>query len=79
MPDKILHDLALPAFVLVWLTGCTAAPGAAEGPWSHGAPMPTARSEIAVTQLAGRIYVAGGIGRFGTTDAFEVYDPATNA
>jgi len=79
MPDKILHDLALPAFVLAWLMGCTAAPGAAEGPWSRGAPMPTARSEVAVTQLAGRIYVAGGIGRFGTTDAFEVYDPATNA
>ena len=40
--------------------------------------MPTARSEIAVTQLDGRIYVAGGIGRLGTTDAFEVYDPLTN-
>jgi N-acetylneuraminic acid mutarotase len=38
--------------------------------------MPTARSEIAVTQLDGRIYVAGGIGRLGTTSAFEVYDPS---
>ena len=28
--------------------------------------------------LAGRVFVAGGIGRFGTTGAFEVYNPKTD-
>ncbi len=79
MRDKILRDLALAAFVFVWFAGCLVAPGVAEGPWNRGAAMATARSEIAVTKLDGRIYVAGGIGRLGTTDVFEVYDPATNA
>ena len=51
---------------------------AAETGWSQGAPMPTARSEIAAAELGGRIYVAGGLAQFGTTDAFEMYDPATN-
>lgn len=44
--------------------------------WSQSAPMPTARSELAVAELHGRIYVAGGIAQWGTTDAFEAYDTA---
>jgi len=40
--------------------------------------MPTGRSEITTAALAGRIFVAGGIGHFGTTGAFEVYDPKTD-
>jgi hypothetical protein len=78
MRERILRNFASIILVFTWLTGCISAPGVAEGPWSRGVPMPTARSEIAVTQLDGRIYVAGGIGRLGTTDAFEVYDPLTN-
>ena len=40
--------------------------------------MPTARSELAAAALDGRIYVAGGIAQWGTTAAFEAYDPATD-
>lgn len=73
-----MRNLASLVLVFAWLMGCTSAPGVAEGPWRRGAPMPTTRSEIAVTQLDGRIYVAGGIGRLGTSNAFEVYDASTN-
>ena len=51
---------------------------AAGDAWSPGAPMPTARSEIALAVLDGRIYVAGGLAQFGTTAAFQVYDPAAD-
>jgi N-acetylneuraminic acid mutarotase len=34
------------------------------------------RSELAAAALGGRIYVAGGIAQWGTTAAFEAYDPA---
>ncbi len=78
MRERILRNLASIVLVFAWLTGCISTPGVAEGPWSRGASMPTARSEIAVTQLDSRIYVAGGIGRLGTTNAFEVYDASTN-
>jgi hypothetical protein len=47
--------------------------------WTLGAPMPTPRSELAAAALRGRVYVAGGIAQFGTTTAFEVYDPALGA
>ena len=47
--------------------------------WTLGAPMPTPRSELTAAALRGRVYVAGGIAQFGTTTAFEVYDPALGA
>ena len=47
-----------------------------EQAWTIGTPMPTPRSELAAAALRGRIYVAGGIAQFGTTTAFEAYDPA---
>ena len=37
--------------------------------------MPTIRTELAVAELDGQIYVAGGLG--GLT-AFEAYDPKTD-
>ena len=36
--------------------------------------MPTSRSELAATSLDGSLYVAGGIGLFGTTSVFERFD-----
>lgn len=78
MPDKILCKLALVTALFMWFTGAAAAPQAG-GSWSESAAMPTARSELAVTQLGGRIYVAGGVGRWGTTNAFEAYDPSSNS
>jgi N-acetylneuraminic acid mutarotase len=49
------------------------------GEWRAGAPMPTARSELAATALDGRVYVAGGLAGLGVTDAFEVYEPVTDS
>lgn len=68
---------ALLVAVLVSRSGLSTA--AQESGWTSGAPMPTSRSEIAAAELDGLIYVAGGLGRFGTLDAFEVYDPAKNS
>src|ERR687897_1364984 len=65
-------------FLLQSLSGCAAAQGVAEGPWTRAAPMPTSRSEVAAAALDGRIYVAGGIAQWGTSPAFEAYDPATD-
>ena len=60
------------------LLGCAAAEDIPQSPWARAAPMPTSRSELAAAALAGRIYVAGGIAQWGTTAAFEAYDPATD-
>jgi N-acetylneuraminic acid mutarotase len=65
-------------FLLQALLGCAAAQGVVEGPWTRAAPMPTSRSELAATALDGQIYVAGGIAQWGTTAAFEAYDPVTD-
>ena len=47
--------------------------------WTTGAPMPTARSEIAGTILDGKIYIIGGFDGSGrSTTATEVYDPMAN-
>lgn len=59
------------------LAAATDAGVAARGPgtWTTGAAMPTRRTELAVAELNGKIYVAGG---YGGTSAFEAYDPRTN-
>jgi N-acetylneuraminic acid mutarotase len=51
----------------------------AQSYWSNGAPMTTARSEIASAVLDDKIYVIGGFenGR-STVSAVEVYDPIAN-
>lgn len=57
----------------------TATPSPAQGTWTGGAPMRTARSEIKAAAVDGRIYVAGGSDAGGgPLDAFEVYDPASD-
>jgi hypothetical protein len=43
------------------------------GRWSAGAPMPSSRTEVAVAEVGGRIYVVGG---FGGERELEIYDPA---
>ncbi len=51
------------------------------GSWSSRAPMPTARKEIAnaTVALGSKIYVVGGVTDTGTTtNALEVFDPATD-
>ena len=51
---------------------------AAAADWNEGAPMPSARSEIASATLDGTIYVAGGIAPGEAAAAFEAYDPRTD-
>src|SRR5687767_12188472 len=64
--------------VLLALAG-PAAQAPSEQTWTLGTPMPTARSELAAAALRGRVYAAGGIAQFGTTTAFEAYDPALDS
>jgi hypothetical protein len=64
--------------LLLSLWGCATAQDLPRGPWMRAAPMPTARSEMAATALDDRIYVASGIAQWGTTAAFEAFDPARN-
>ena len=45
------------------------------GRWTTGSPMPSARSEVAVAAVAGKVYVVGG---FGGVRELEIYDPATD-
>ncbi|MCH7953446.1 MAG: hypothetical protein IIC25_06110, partial [Chloroflexi bacterium] len=48
--------------------------------WTSLAPMPSPRSEVAVGELDGRIYVIGGFDTSGATRTMvEVYDPATDS
>lgn len=48
------------------------------GRWVESAALPTPRSELAATALDGKIYVAGGLAGSVVSEAFEVYDPATD-
>ena len=43
--------------------------------WSAGAPMPSARAEIAVAELGGKVYV---VGAFTGERELEIYDAAAN-
>ncbi len=53
--------------------------GGQQGSWETGAPMPTARSEVAVAEAGGRIYVLGGFVSNGqSTSLNQAYDPATD-
>ena len=49
------------------------------GKWVELAPMPTARQEVAVAELNGRVFVIGGFGPDNEAVAtVEVYDPASD-
>ena len=45
------------------------------GRWTVGTPMPSARTEVAVAEVGGKIYVVGG---FRGERELEVYDPAAD-
>lgn len=47
--------------------------------WRAGAPLPSARTEVAATIAGGKIYVLGGFLMSGTTDEVSIYDPRTGA
>lgn len=48
------------------------------GTWSEKAAMPKPRAGAAVAALNGQLYVVSGMDDSGTTDAVDVYDPATD-
>ena len=48
------------------------------GTWSEKAAMPKPRAGAAVAALDGQLYVISGMDDSGTTDAVDVYDPATD-
>ncbi|MGH7432556.1 MAG: Kelch repeat-containing protein, partial [Candidatus Methylomirabilales bacterium] len=70
------------AFVVLFLFGLPLlALAASLGEWTKAAPMPSKRTEVAVAELHGKIYVIGGFGYFflgGVSDAVEAYDPETD-
>ncbi|MBI2879832.1 MAG: galactose oxidase, partial [Candidatus Rokubacteria bacterium] len=59
------------------LAGLAVTPSRAEaqGRWTTAAPMPEARTEVAVAEVSGKIYVVGG---FGGSGALLEYDPGTD-
>ena len=73
VPLALILAIVIASSVL--LTGKT--DSSTDASWSRITAMPTARSELAVAELDGRIYAAGGIGQWGTSDAFEAYDIAS--
>jgi N-acetylneuraminic acid mutarotase len=75
------------AVVMLAAAGCVGATAespapvdqAAPGTWTVLAPLPTARQEVAVAALDGRVYVIGGFGPGAEPVAtVEAYDPAAN-
>jgi len=65
--------------VLLFAASLLAAPVAAADPWSTRAPLLEAVQEVAVAELGGRLYVAGGLQGAAILDRVEVWDPATDA
>jgi len=76
--------LALVAVILAGCLGATTDSTApidimSPGKWVPLAPMPTARQEVAVAELNGRVFVIGGFGASSeAVPTVEVFDPATD-
>ena len=76
--------LALAAVILAGCLGTTTDSTApvdimSPGKWVPLAPMPTARQEVAVAELNGRVFVIGGFGASSeAVPTVEVFDPATD-
>ncbi len=45
------------------------------GAWATKPPLPSARAEVGTVEAGGKIYVIGGVGPSGRTNAVSVYDP----
>jgi len=82
--DSPRVGLALAAVILAGCLGTTTDSTApvdimSPGKWVPLAPMPTARQEVAVAELNGRVFVIGGFGAGSeAVPTVEVYDPATD-
>ena len=64
-------------FIAICMAGTLIGTAMAQAPggWTNGPPMPSARTEVAVAEVGGKIYVIGG---FGGERELEIYDPAAN-
>src|SRR5215208_5710966 len=71
----MFHRRLLFVAISVATTLITAAAAQAPGRWTNGAPMPSSRTEVAVAELGGKIYVVGG---FSGEREVEIYDPAAD-
>ena len=63
------------ASLLISALLATAAAAQGTGRWTKGAAMPSERSEIAVAEVGGKIYVLGG---YRGEIELEIYDPAAD-
>ena len=64
----------------VGTTGPEPPPLQGQGRWHYRAPLPHARSEVAVAEVSGKVYVIGGYADgFVDQPLNEEYDPTTNA
>ena len=70
LPARRVVSLALPVAL--------AAPVAAD-PWSTRAPLLEAVQEVAVAELAGRVYVVGGLQGTAILNRVEVWDPVSDS
>lgn len=72
-----MSHLVLPVMILLFLFN---GPAFAEnsGHWKIMPPVPTTRTEVAVAQLDGKIYVAGGFTPKGVSARVDVFDTATS-
>jgi N-acetylneuraminic acid mutarotase len=83
-PRRLRVALAVTALVVAGCLGKTTDSSApvdilSPGKWVPLAPMPTARQEVAVAELNGRVFVIGGFGPDNEAVAtVEVYDPASD-
>ncbi|MDR7561731.1 MAG: kelch repeat-containing protein [Armatimonadota bacterium] len=67
-------SVRLAALFLLPVSAAAAASASGVGRWDRRAPMLTERTEVAGAALDDRIYIAGGLGPGGATDAVEEYD-----
>jgi len=63
---------------LFTLIGCACISGPASADWSELASLDVSRSEIAAAVVDQTVFVAGGIGRFGTLKSCEMYNRNSN-
>src|SRR5215204_7283393 len=73
--NVMFHRRLLFVAISAATTLITAAAAQAPGRWTNGAPMPSSRTEVAVAELGGKIYVVGG---FSGEREIEIYDPAVD-
>ncbi|MBI2555568.1 MAG: hypothetical protein HYV92_14360, partial [Candidatus Rokubacteria bacterium] len=84
MTDRLTLLVVAATAILGGCSGATTPSGApsdtnAPGTWAVLAPMTTARQELAVAEVGGKVYAVGGFGDgYEPVGTVEAYDPAAN-